>query len=152
MSCLKMPSSHVQLRWEEAAVISPVPISSFQTSMAAASCLAGRAGGGRGGGEGGGPGGGGAGPRLWGTGSLPPMDALSHPSANPSRRVCQVCGKWLHRDNVRRHMALHTGAENFKCSTCGRKFKWRSSLRSHRCFFKMSTSLSPATGRKSEPQ
>ncbi|XP_030835475.1 zinc finger protein 91-like [Strongylocentrotus purpuratus] len=47
--------------------------------------------------------------------------------------VCEICGKSFGSSNhYRRHMPLHTGEVPYECERCNKKFKWRSSLDSHR--------------------
>ena len=50
--------------------------------------------------------------------------------------VCKFCGKdgVKHIRNMKNHIETHLEGISFPCSICGKQFRSRNSLNSHKCF------------------
>ncbi|XP_063965360.1 zinc finger protein 208-like [Lytechinus pictus] len=69
----------------------------------------------------------------------PSNESCTASGSNPKRKqrtvkqVCDICNKeFSNMNHYLRHMRIHTGEMPFECKRCNKKFKWRSSLDSHK--------------------
>ncbi|KAK7889199.1 hypothetical protein WMY93_024759 [Mugilogobius chulae] len=59
--------------------------------------------------------------------------AQSHDTKPKGKKQCAVCKKFFcSKNDLRRHMVVHTGEKPYSCSVCGKRFTRKSTMQNHK--------------------